>query len=238
MTSFVHRDLHFKYFSTNLINNISKTPLKSSMITLTTRMLLDNKKAKTVLISVPPSTDQVLVFPLDIQTQSFDSKFYSPNFTDCRASPEEISQILSQLTTIWSSACSKAKSAKSDMDCMNLIAFFVCFLLLFAIYVISPLFLILFIILQRGSYNDKLSKISKDCNAQVTSYIDVVNQDFMMRGLKWHIPTSFPYWIELWKDYAQGSLPNYTTNLDQQYYQPPYVSNFNTTTYQQGYYQC
>jgi len=165
--------------------------------------------ATRVIINVPSSTQNCLVFPLNTSNQQFDTSFYNPGYTDGRAGIEEINQVVAEIQVARAPFVAKIKSAYCcyiafifigllAMVCLNglLIASigapgagigFICY--------------IIFIFIRVSTFRSTIAGISKDSKATCQKVIDKYSGSFTSRGLRWFLPVHFPLWIELHKDY-------------------------------------
>src|SRR5688572_8879060 len=63
-------------------------------------------------VQVPPTTNSIIVFPLDKKTNTYNSAFYSPGLTNGRVNSDEISQVLAQAANIWQPHASKKRCSQ------------------------------------------------------------------------------------------------------------------------------
>ncbi len=164
-------------------------------------------------IAIPPSTEFTIVFPsmnFDSKLDSrFDSSFYSPNLTDGKALTQEISQFLNDIEKAIKPFTSKIRRALYYLLLYIVLSFFV---LLYFILTRSGVLIrgsvgyivgIVVSILILAVY---VSKIEEKMILKCQETTQRLNNNFVSRGLRWHLPSRFPRWIELQKDYkkAQG----------------------------------
>ena len=166
--------------------------------------------AQTTPVAVPQTTEYTVVFPAIDFESKFDSSFYAPNLTDGRASVQEITQVLSDLESTRKPFVKQIRRAGCLIVSYSVLSFlaFLYFLLtmdagsggmiiaaIIAFFIGIIASLVILILYLKGVD----AKMKPKCQET----IDRHNQNFLPRGLRWHLPANFPKWIELWKDYYQ-----------------------------------
>jgi len=163
-------------------------------------------------IVAAPSTDTFkIVFTENEPLGCFDSAFYSPNLTEGRANNAEIEAVLREL---YECRGDLGKQICTTIFCYIMIIFFGVFVfVMLMVTLISkylwmlPLFIIGIIgIVCFAVYYliNGITGANSSRNLKAKAVIDKYNPIFASRGLRWHIPASFPSWVELWKDYQNG----------------------------------
>jgi len=162
-----------------------------------------------LIVAVPPSTPERLVFPLKSTNQEYDTSFYNPTFTHNRAGIEEINQIAAEIRNSRKPFASRLASA----NCWYI--FFI-FSTLFVMVGLNFLFLDLFdpivalagfllylivIVTSSSILRSRLLRITAESKAAAQFILDRHAASFTARGLRWVLPAHFPMWIELHKDY-------------------------------------
>ncbi len=207
-----------------------------------------------VVINVPSSTQNCLVFPLNTSNQQFDTSFYNPGYTDGRAGVEEINQVVAEIQVARAPFVAKIKSAY----CCYIAFIFIGLLAMvclngFLIANMGPggagigfICYIIFIFIRIGTFRSSIASISKESKATCQKVIDKYSGSFSSRGLRFFLPVHFPLWIELHKDYMLQNPgqpiympPNMYQQPQPQFQQPqPQFQQPQTQTqYQDNYYQ-
>ena len=166
---------------------------------------------QTSTITIPPTTEFTIVFPsinFDSKLDSkFDSSFYSPNLTDGRASVQEIMQVLTNIESTIKPFTSQIRRALYYLLFYIVFSFFV---LLYFIFTVSGILILATIAYVVGIVASILilalcvSRIEEKMILKCQEIIQRHNNNFVSRGLRWHLPTRFPRWIELRKDYNKS----------------------------------
>ena len=167
---------------------------------------------------IPPTTETVIVFPLDTSTQVYDSTFYHPTLTHGRSTKEEIQMVLVDIQT------SRKHLVKSIERC----AYVYCLCLIIAAIAffvmafdskwalldlgICILFFFLLSVVTVATCNNNKKQQKKAAEDVLINY----KPEFARRGLNWVVPNGFPRWIELHKDYLGGNQPVYMLPANQQ----------------------
>ena len=187
---------------------------------------------------VPISTDYTVVIAYSGSQKKFDRTLYAPVMTGGRATSEEVSQVLSGLENVL-------PKSPSAWCTVAWIFFFIATALFFYLQmwwngymmqnysVFAVCTLILLCVLASKSNKAK----NKEARAQADAFLQGVQPSFQARGLRWHLPNVFPYYVELLKDYreqgttqnispVQQALPQINNTLQPSYpYLPPPLTN-------------
>ncbi len=198
-----------------------------------------------IIVPIPESTPERLVFPLG-PNDTFDTTSYNPGLTHGRAGVEEINQVRSELEADFHPFLKKLTCTKIILG--------ICFLLIFfgmagvGFTMVNsnmnnpaPVF-IAFIVGAvcmfgcRFIYKSRVESLATECKTAAQKVLDKHNTSFTPRGLRWVLPTYFPLWVELHKDYlwaqnAGGQQPVY---MPPNMYQQPQPQYQNNNLYQQA----
>ena len=155
---------------------------------------------------VPSTTDTIIVFPLNIKIQQFDTASYNPTITQGKSSLEEIKKVLEDIES----------SRKPLHRSLELIVFLYIILECLAIvalvfsaiisksseftilrYLVFIIVLIVLTLVMNKAILKNLKKQKKAAEDVLVNY----RPDFASKGLNWIVPEGFPRWIELHKDY-------------------------------------
>jgi len=193
----------------------------------------------THIIVIPPTTPYTVVFPHSPVTGQFDTSFYSPMLTDGRAHPEEINRVLRELEA---AGIPLTKRYKANVCCfiltlmLSIFAFMTFTFLMVsvnpALIPIGVVLLAVVNILTGSNFMKKIKHHNVEFRRLSQEVIDRANQEFSYKGLRWVLPTLFPRWVELWKDYQPQNDMN--TGVQQPYAnygpggaaQPQFQQNF------------
>jgi hypothetical protein len=201
-------------------------------------------------IKVPKTSPSVIIIPYEELGNKFDTSAYSPALTDGRASLEEINQVLNDL---------EATRAPFTSKILGNICYYILstFLMIGAIALCAAfvkkhgkgmLVLIICSVVMYIAVIIVLTKRSKRLNAQLIAECKAVadrhNSSFASRGLRWYVPSHFPRWVELWKDYNRGQAqtqgqgqPIYVPPVNQQPISHQTMEGQPQPQFQQNYYQ-
>jgi len=164
---------------------------------------------QTATAGIPPTTQYTIIFPSPNFDSKFDFGFYSPNLTEGRASTQEITQVLSDIESTIKPFNEKIKKAGFILLAYVILSFLPSVCLFFAKGDKSAAFIVSIVAFCVGAIAGLviwicyIQKVDAKMVPKCQEKIDRHNQDFVHRGLRWHLPTSFPRWVELWKDYSQ-----------------------------------
>jgi len=117
-----------------------------------------------------------------------------------------VKRILEEVRAIWLPSIGREKIADTIYAAANVIFFLICFGKVLdpenpdSLIVAIILFLIFWGITTLG-HRKFLKSNFRAMKSKVKNHINTVNQTYIPKGLKWHLPTNFPHWVELWKDY-------------------------------------
>ena len=169
-------------------------------------------------ISVPSSTNDIIVFPWDKSSKKYKRTEYSPSLTDGRATPDQVDDFLRIMDAIV-----QEKMSSSAFDAsINTLKYGVP--LGTIMYGIQDSFnfslqtiVVLVISWITGWYlSEVLEKQRKRSNAErikqeLKNALEKKSLEqrflaFQQKGLRWKIPSFFPQWIELHKDYKSVGL--------------------------------
>ena len=65
---------------------------------------------------------------------------------------------------------------------------------------------------------------------EAKEYVKSKQQEFEARGLRWAIPSGFPAWIELWKDYKSNNVVVYDNEpIDQGEPLDPHIKSMSSS---------
>ncbi len=183
---------------------------------------------QSAMAGIPPSSAYTLVFPSPNFDSKFDSSSYTPNLTDGKASTQEINQVLSYIETTIKPFNEKIKRAGYILLAYVILSFLPAAILFFAKGDKSPPFIVSIIAFCAGAiiglvlWIAYINKVDAKMLPKCKEVVERHNQDFFSRGLRWHLPTSFPRWVELWKDYSQPQgQPINVPQFGQNTYIPP-----------------
>ncbi len=139
------------------------------------------------VVSVPPSTPQVLVFPWDNKLKRFNTFSYNPQLTEGRANAQEIEAFLAEIQ-VPADEFVKQYSHLWAPPCWRVIPYLICFL--------SPFGFILLFYTIKQVFNsvEKMDQVKQ----RARIIIKEKERHFLQKDLKWVIPNYFPRWIELW----------------------------------------
>jgi len=157
---------------------------------------------------IPPTTAYTIIFPFDANDKNFDSSFYSPDLTNGKLSQEEVYQTLKEVEAERADVRNKFVPIARNLFILTQL----CLLGMLLIAFLSPeesVNVTSYIILGLlgaffgaiGILVYKFVMHKKEMKLKCRNVIDKHNQSFASKGLRWHIPSMFPKWIELWKDY-------------------------------------
>jgi len=179
-----------------------------------------------IIVPIPDSTPDKVVFSID-HNDRFDTSAYNPGITHGRATTEEITQVTSELESALQPFISKVGKLKCSL--------IVWFLLIFAVIgffgftfvgAMNPvgMFGIMiggFILMIGGRffYRSKVDQLASDCKAVSQKIIEGHNASLASRGLRWVMPSYYPLWVELHKDYLWAQ--NNNNGGQQPIYMPP-----------------
>ncbi len=165
---------------------------------------------QTSLFAFPPTTKQTIIFPSTDLESKFHYRFYNPKLTDGRASKQAIAQVLTDIEITIKPYSGRIKRAGYYY---------------FLAYVILSFIALLYFLItadeKSGVFNDALlaffgglgasililfiamriieKRMLRKCHEAIKKH----NENFVPKGLRWHLPPDFPRWIELWKDYIK-----------------------------------
>ena len=169
-------------------------------------------------VPIPQSTNFRLIFPYITTLGGFNSSFYNPGLTDERVTTEEVKVILEELSVVPEGNNFRTRK-------------FVCyFIVVFIVGMIGlsigmPLLMlsnntnylpylivgfVVWIILSLLCFAFSLWRLQNKSIKDGEAIIKKYKESFAERGLRWNIPSEFPRWIELWKDYVQTQHLNIT----------------------------
>jgi len=165
-----------------------------------------------------------IIFPLDESGRQYNSRLYTVVLTDGRATNQEIDKVLVDIMTAGSDPSNK--KGWSRASCYFLVLYIVLTILqmFFFIFICVKLardtyhsgvqFLISFGTMMVLLLGCMFSCVSGSCLCQdrtipdmeiirqkCQDVVDEHNKDYVLKGLRWHLPQEFPQWVELWKDY-------------------------------------
>ena len=158
---------------------------------------------------VPPSTDSVIVFPFNRTNKRFNKEFYSSEMTNGRASSDDINQVLTILELI-----SPRFPTKLDLLISCLVRFVppLVIVILFeqtdvfqssacvwAVLLIYWIVGIFFLLSQRDLKAD-------DARVDLERIIEMVQPEYLKKGLRWQIPEQNYHWIELVNEPGETEL--------------------------------
>jgi len=165
------------------------------------------------------TTDSNIIFPLDESGRQYNSRLYTVVLTDGKASKQEIDKVLADIMTAGKDPSNK--KGWSRASCFFLVLFIVLAILLPICALLSMIYfmnsghiliaLFFWFAFLGGSVwsctscsatlDDRtlpdIEIIRKKCQVVVDEY----NKEYVLKGLRWHLPPEFPQWVELWKDY-------------------------------------
>jgi len=191
----------------------------------------DNYGQQGPVIYVPPTTDSALVFHYDKSKKKFDRNFYTSYLTEGRSNPEQMDTFFSAIEKKINKKMDKINKL-TKIFTVWMIFGFVMFILggfmifsddeysdimyddsygdydiadtYFTGFMIYVFMLLFYSVLLQFIHRRKQKKTKKS----VENYIKKHSGEFAAQGLRWNIPSAFPHWIELWKDYrVQNSYP-------------------------------
>jgi len=169
------------------------------------------------------TTESNIIFPLDRDNEQFNSRLYTLALTDGKASNQEVDKVLADIMTAGKDPSNK--KGWSRASCFAFVLFLILTILLsvgfawtiiimsspdisedqFAIgYGICCVLIVVCVCSSAGCCSVCLERISPDSEIIRKKCQDVVeehNKDYVLKGLRWHLPQEFPQWVELWKDY-------------------------------------
>jgi len=161
------------------------------------------------------TTESNIIFPLDHGNKQFNSRLYTVALTDGKASNQEIGKVLADLIIAGQDPSNNLGWDRESR--LAWVRFFVLTIVMtFGIILCSSVdeslsltLLLIFLVcgcfwgcgncLQMISTRTEPNKeiIRKKCQ----DVVDMHNKDYVLKGLRWHLPQEFPQWVELWKDY-------------------------------------
>jgi len=169
------------------------------------------------LIAFPPTATTV-TFPFDEPEAKFDSSFYRPEFTDGRASEEEINTVLRDLDGVMGPMIAKLKAAGRNVVISQFVMFAIAFVFFYLADKINPYFLALGILCLLYAaigpciiMKMLISQNYQQLVAKSQVIVDKHNQNLASRGLRWDLSPYFPKRIELRKDYNSQVTGDHTT---------------------------
>jgi len=181
------------------------------------------------IVLIPPTTHYTIVFPFNNFSKSFDGGFYSPVLTDGRAHPDEVNRVLRDIETTQKPFASKMLKAFCCyfVTLMLLVFGFIPFMIFFVprnptLIPVGIIGFMALIITTIVIFIKSVKRTNENSRNACLAVVERANQEFSTRGLRWHLPTHFPRWIELWKDYVgqpqMGAQPIYMPPVNQQPY--------------------
>jgi hypothetical protein len=159
---------------------------------------------------IPPTSAYTIVFPSPAFDAKFDSSSYYPTLTDGKASTQEITQVLSDIESTIKPFNEKIKRAGYIFLLYVILSFLPALYFFFAKGDKSVAFIVSIAAFCAGAIVGLviwiccyIRKVDAKMLPKCQEAIDRHNQDFAQKGLRWHLPPSFPRWVELWKDYKR-----------------------------------
>jgi len=197
------------------------------------------------VVVAPASSDITLIFPFDTREKRFDRGFYSPVLTDGRLGQQELDAFMIELESLVHPSL---KAIRSGVCCWY-VCFLICVVFFSGLVGASiagggpAVFLALtvyigFIVCSIRMRKNRTLKLLRKLKAEANKLAARHNTQLQGRGLRWHVPAKFFFWIELWKEYKGQQPPvgnvGYVPPVN---YQPvPQPLNDEQNAYTQGYY--
>jgi len=175
------------------------------------------------LIAFPPTATTV-TFPFDNLEGKFDSSFYKPEYTDGRASEEEINTVLRDLDAVIHPLIVKLNTSGRNVVISQgifVVLAILCWILSQSVHPylvwVGCLCFIYATIAPCTVLKSVLTGINKELYERSQAVVEKHNQNFSSRGLRWDLSAHFPKRIELRKDYNnQGAVDHVTIDVAQQ----------------------
>ena len=159
---------------------------------------------------VPTSTDYTIVITYSGTQKKFDRTLYAPAMTGGRATSEEVKQVLLGLENVLPKSSSTWSAVPGIFFVVALASFFYLqmwrngyMMQIYSVFAVCTLILLCALVCKSDSAKHKKAR------AQADAFIQGVQPSFEARGLRWHLPSVFPYYVQLFKDYReQGTAQN------------------------------
>ena len=157
------------------------------------------------------TTKHTIVFRFRFKVEAYDSSFYTPSLTDGHVTQEEANQVLRRIEEIVK-PYSRKFSYAARLYYLGSIAV-VILVVLDILPIIVGIIGIIAINITLFIHTNDLWKIKE---TPIQSLIHEINQEFTLRGLRWHCQGHFPTRIELWKDYLDFAPAGDSTHIPSQ----------------------
>jgi len=146
-----------------------------------------NRKRAVFSTPIPYSSDDCIVFPFDKALKQFDTSYYSPSETNNKCQVEEIEKFLDDITVPyleWYRKYGYLFDGSTGLSCLLVICF-----------ILMPLMFVFACWL--SSAQNKAMEKHDEMAEKTKALIRATQQNFIDKGLLWHVPAEFPLWIEL-----------------------------------------
>ncbi len=165
------------------------------------------RRRRRVIIHIPSSTPDRLVFPLQRELSKFDINPMTVQLTGGRMSQQEIDHFFEQIQKPVEDLINGFKFIRSGG--------FICLVIICAIILPLYFFLICYLI----SKKEKEVAETKACKEKIQAIAKEQNAYLSDRGLMWVVPVHAPLWIELWvlqpgQPGFLGGMPGMNMNIN------------------------
>jgi len=156
--------------------------------------------------AIPTSSDYTIIIPFHPSKGKFDRTVYSPAMAGGRVSSEAVDKILSFLDTL-AEGLSVPDITRAWCVRFLLPFLFMLFLQINHFFIhsqgIAWFFFLTYVLL--GSFWMYISQCnqSEKVMEEVKRIFELYGEPFKEKGLRWHVPESFPCWVEIYKDYRE-----------------------------------
>ncbi len=182
-------------------------------------------------VTVPSSTEKIIIFPVDRTKGKFSLQFYDPAMTKGRIQREEIERFFEELDPMVKPIFNTKMN--SFLKCYQTIYPFLAIAIIIGFLVgmfmgirsetpygffIGPAIFMAFwlslvaILIINCSHVAGIKRKMDESKAKIVPLMIARNPEFQRKGYFWVSPNNFPYWIELWVNDAPQMM-----TIEQQY---------------------